>query len=120
MLPRNKTKKIILFSLIFFLFLFCETAFAKDQNIFIRFYQEHLSSVDGNRCPMVPSCSRYAAQAFEKHGPLIGWIMSCDRLVRCGRDEAGISKKIMIHHQEFIYDPLEANDFWWFEKEKKQ
>jgi len=26
----------------------------------------------------------------------------------------------MVNHQELIYDPVGANDFWWFEKEKKE
>jgi len=116
-LPRNK---IILIFTIFFIFFFCETLFAQDQNFLFRFYQEHISVVDGNRCSMYPSCSRYASRVFKKHGPVIGWIMTCDRLVRCGRDESNISMKVIVNHQELIYDPVGANDFWWFKKEKKE
>ncbi len=80
------------------------------------FYKKHISPVDGNRCPMYPSCSSYASMAVERHGVVIGWIMACDRIIRCGRDEAKISKKIIKNHEASIYDPLDANDFWWFEK----
>lgn len=107
--------------MVFFIFSLCGTSFAQDQNNgFIKFYQKHISVVDGNRCPMYPSCSHYASQVFEKHGAILGWIMTCDRLVRCGRDEAKISGKVFINNDELIYDPVAANDFWWFKKEKKQ
>ena len=91
------------------------TALAADDNLFIRFYQEHISGVDGNRCQMYPSCSAYASRTFKKHGVVVGWIMACDRLVRCGRDEALVSMNVEIDNTEFIYDPVSANDFWWFE-----
>jgi hypothetical protein len=67
---------------------------------------------------MFPSCSNYAAQAIKKHGSVLGWIMSCDRLVRCGRDEIHISRTIFASKQELIFDPVKANDFWWFERKK--
>ncbi len=117
MLPRNKI--IAIFVLLFVLCL-CGISSAQDQNAVLRFYQKHISVVDGNRCAMYPSCSSYASRAFEKHGPIIGWIMSCDRLVRCGRDEANISRMVRVNDEEFIYDPVGANDFWWFEKEKNK
>ena len=82
----------------------------------IRFFQAHISQVDGDRCPMAPSCSSYARQAFEKHGPLMGWIMTCDRLVRCGRDEVRLAPQVTIQGETYTWDPVEANDFWWFEE----
>ncbi len=109
MLPRNR---IIFLILVFSLG--TGPALAADDNLFIRFYQEHISVVDGNRCPMYPSCSAYAAGALKKHGPVLGWIMACDRLVRCGRDESQVSMVQLGKHQ-LIYDPVSANDFWWFE-----
>jgi putative component of membrane protein insertase Oxa1/YidC/SpoIIIJ protein YidD len=79
----------------------------------IRFFRQYLSGADGDRCSMYPSCSRYGLDAVEKHGGVIGWIMTCDRLMRCGRDEAGHSPSIQIQHRFFTYDPVENNDFWW-------
>ena len=84
------------------------------KNIFIKFYQDHISGADGGRCPMTPSCSEYAAQAMKKHGTVVGWIMACDRLVRCGRDEAHISPHVRIKGTTYISNPVSANDFWWF------
>ena len=127
MLPRNSkiwTSKINtskIFFLIFFLLVsFFASSSSQADNVFIKFYQEHISVVDGNRCPMHPSCSAYASQAIEKHGLLLGWVMACDRLVRCGRDEVNISMKIIVNNQKLVNDPVDANDFWWFEKEKKE
>ena len=127
MLPRNdkitihrfQIKKTFLVILLFLVFI-CVLPSARAENLFIRFYQEHISAVDGNRCPMYPSCSVYASRAIEKHGPIIGWVMACDRLVRCGRDEVHQSRTIIVKGRKSIYDPVKANDFWWFEKEKKQ
>lgn len=91
---------------------------APNQNVFIQFYQNHISAVDGNRCPMTPSCSAYAASAVKRHGPVIGWFMGCDRLVRCGRDEMDLSPVRHISGTDYAYDPVDANDFWWFEKKE--
>lgn len=89
------------------------------KNIFIQFYQDHISAADGGRCPMTPSCSEFAARAIKKHGPVLGWIMACDRLVRCGRDEVNISPQVVINGQDYVYDPVQANDFWWFDPPPK-
>jgi len=62
---------------------------------------------------MYPSCSQYSLQSFEKHGFLIGWMMTCDRLVRCGRDETNLSQEIFVNGKLKFYDPVEKNDFWW-------
>ncbi len=85
----------------------------------LQLYHNHISVVDGDRCSMHPTCSRYAAMSFEKHGLLIGWIMTCDRLVRCGRDTVNLAPVITIRGRNKAYDPVEANDFWWFENENK-
>lgn len=72
----------------------------------------HLSAVRSGGCPMYPSCSDYSKQAIHKHGVFKGWIMTMDRLMRCGRDETSLSPHIILDNQQKIYDPLEANDFW--------
>jgi len=85
----------------------------------VQFYQgplEHLSAVKHGECPMYPSCSEYSIQSLRKHGFFIGWMMSCDRLMRCGRDELWLSPKIMSNGKLKCYDPVEDNDFWWVER----
>jgi putative membrane protein insertion efficiency factor len=79
----------------------------------IKFYQDYISNVDGNRCPMHPTCSQYCIEAFNKHGALLGWIMCSDRLMRCGRDEKALSDTVWIDGKKRSYDPVSNNDFWW-------
>lgn len=85
----------------------------KDATIFpIKIYQDYISSVDGDRCPMEPTCSQYCIEAFKKHGALLGWIMCSDRLMRDGRDETRLSDPIWINGEKRTYDPVNNNDFW--------
>lgn len=79
----------------------------------IHFFRHYLSGADGQRCPMTPSCSRYALTAIDRHGALMGWIMTCDRLMRCGRDELKHSPTVMTRQGVRCQDTLENNDFWW-------
>ncbi len=43
-------------------------------------YQDGLSRISRSQCPMWPSCSAYSRQVIAKHGPLIGVVMTLDRL----------------------------------------
>lgn len=76
----------------------------------------HLSAVRRGSCPMYPSCSEYSKQAIKKHGMTIGWMMTTDRLLRCGRDEMKLSPQIFINGKLYYYDPLDINDYWWNQK----
>lgn len=81
-----------------------------------RFYRgplNHLSAVRPGECPMYPSDSEYSLQSTQKHGMMIGWIMTMDRLMRCGRDETKLSPEVFINGKLKTYDPVEQNDFWW-------
>lgn len=49
----------------------------------IRGYRYILSPLLGNHCRFYPSCSRYAIEALEIHGPLKGLRLSGGRLLRC-------------------------------------
>jgi len=85
----------------------------------VQFYRgplNHLSAVKQGKCPMYPSCSAYSIQCLQKHGFFIGWMMSCDRLMRCGRDEMRLSPKILSNGKLKCNDPVEDNDFWWFKR----
>ena len=83
----------------------------------IDFYQTYISPIDGDRCTMHPSCSQYFREACQKHGIFKGWIMGCDRLLRCGGDEDNLSRSIWLNRKKHCYDPVENNDFWWLENE---
>jgi uncharacterized protein len=85
---------------------------------FIHIYRgplNHLSAVRDGDCPMHPSCSSYSLEAFAGHGPIMGWIMTCDRLMRCGRDECNLSPQIIMEGRVKTLDPLEQNITWWHE-----
>lgn len=75
-------------------------------------FRRYISPIDGDRCPMYPSCSQYSLEAFNKHGLVMGWIMTCDRLLRCGRDELAIAPGIIVDGGLRCYDSVEDNDFW--------
>ena len=73
----------------------------------------HLAPVRSGSCPMHPSCSAYSREAFQKHGLLMGWWMTFDRLLRCGRDEIERSPRVLVRGTWKTYDPVSWNDRWW-------
>lgn len=84
----------------------------------IQFYRgplNHLAAVRFGECPMHPSDSEYSLESFNKHGWVLGWIMTMDRLLRCGRDETRRSPPVRVDGKWKVYDPLVNNDFWWYQ-----
>lgn len=79
----------------------------------LKLFQQFISPADGDRCPMSPTCSHYAQQALAQEGLLVGWILTCDRLLRCGRDEIRLAQPIRMDGAMHAHDPLDANTFWW-------
>ena len=81
----------------------------------VKFYQHFISPVIGSRCPMYPSCSAYSIEAIEKHGALIGFVMTADRLIHevNEQDHAPVIKK---EGRWRYYDPVSNNDFWWYKQ----
>ena len=49
----------------------------------IRLYQLALSPLIGPACRFEPTCSQYAIEAVERHGPLRGVWLAAKRLGRC-------------------------------------
>lgn len=87
----------------------------------MNFYQgplNHLAAVRRGSCPMYPSCSEYSRQAIAKHGFAVGWTMSMDRLMRCGRDEMKHAPRIRVNGNWLFYDPVDANAYWWNSREE--
>ncbi|MCP4683062.1 MAG: membrane protein insertion efficiency factor YidD [Desulfobacterales bacterium] len=84
----------------------------------VSIFRDHISEVDGDRCISVPSCSSYSIMAFEKHGFFLGWLLAVDRLIH-EIDESSVSP--VVHHNDktLVLDPLENNDFWWFDPDEK-
>lgn len=55
----------------------------------IRAYQWLLSPILGSNCRFHPSCSQFAAEAIQIHGPLRGFGMALRRISRCHPWHAG-------------------------------
>ena len=72
----------------------------------------HLKAVRRGECQMYPSCSEYSRQAIARYGFAKGWVMSMDRLLRCGRDEIRLAPRILVNGKWKYYDPVESNDVW--------
>ena len=49
----------------------------------IRFYQKHISPYRKPCCKFVPTCSEYAAEAYEKYGFFKGTRLAVWRILRC-------------------------------------
>jgi hypothetical protein len=85
----------------------------------VSIFRDHISAVDGDRCPSVPTCSAYGVEAFKKHGFFIGWMMTVDRLIHEGKEETTVSPLIYSGGKWKIYDPVKNNDFWWYPPKQK-
>jgi putative component of membrane protein insertase Oxa1/YidC/SpoIIIJ protein YidD len=85
---------------------------------FVSIFRDHLSAVDGDRCPSAPTCSSYSVEAFKKHGFFVGWVMTVDRLIH-EADEGSVSPVSYRNGESRIIDPVKNNDFWWFDNDEK-
>jgi len=79
----------------------------------VSIFRDYVSAVDGDRCPSAPSCSSFSVQAFNRHGFVMGWLMTVDRLIHEGKEEIRVSPLVYVNGRLRIYDPVENNDFWW-------
>lgn len=86
-------------------------------NAGLTIYQYGVSDLTGTKCSMYPSCSHYSREALKKHGSIIGIMMTTDRLIH-EAEELERGKIIKIKGSYYIYDPIEANDFWWSNDKK--
>ena len=83
---------------------------------YLRFFQQVISPVDGARSTMYPTGSAYARQALNKHGAFLGTLLTLDRLMHEGNEEQ-VSPRIKKYGLWRVYDPVEANDWWWYAPE---
>ncbi|WP_124054484.1 membrane protein insertion efficiency factor YidD [Arcanobacterium ihumii] len=49
----------------------------------IQWYQRTISAGTPRRCKYQPTCSQYAVEAIQKHGPIKGTLLSSWRILRC-------------------------------------
>jgi putative component of membrane protein insertase Oxa1/YidC/SpoIIIJ protein YidD len=55
-------------------------------NDYIGFYQKYISGIRGHECQMYPSCSNYGLKTFNETNFVSAFVMTSDRLLRCGHD----------------------------------
>ena len=79
----------------------------------LTFYQKVIGRVNSGRCPMYPTCSRYSVLAIRKHGPVVGIVMTADRLIH-ELDEQRLAPLVKVGNRYRSLDPVENNDFWWY------
>jgi putative component of membrane protein insertase Oxa1/YidC/SpoIIIJ protein YidD len=53
---------------------------------YIRLYQKNISFIRNSHCPMYPSCSVYGYEAFKGGNAAKAFMLTADRLLRCGHD----------------------------------
>ncbi|MDE6771337.1 MAG: membrane protein insertion efficiency factor YidD [Muribaculaceae bacterium] len=58
-------------------------AMSKIMVALIRFYQGAISPMTPAACRFQPTCSQYAVEAIQKHGPLKGLWLAVKRISRC-------------------------------------
>jgi uncharacterized protein len=74
----------------------------------IRFYQEWISPIRGVHCGFRPSCSAYGYAAIEQQGPIVGIMMTADRLMRCNLWKGPGPDYTLLPNGK-LYDPLSKN-----------
>jgi len=73
----------------------------------IGFYQHFISPAGGvDRCGFRPSCSLYGHQAIREQGPVVGVMMTADRLTRCNMFERPGYRRLP---NGKLYDPVSNN-----------
>lgn len=82
----------------------------------LNFFSEYISKVDGDRCPMYPTCAAYSRQAIRKHGFLTGAVMTADRLIH-ETTEMEYAPLVKVGGSIRYSDPVSNNDFWWYQRE---
>lgn len=82
----------------------------------LKIFSEYISKVDGDRCPMYPTCAAYSREVFKKHGFFMGIILTADRLIH-ETDEMEYAPLVRVGGSMRYSDPVSGNDFWWYGKE---
>ena len=49
----------------------------------IRIYRRYISPLTPPACRFTPTCSHYAMEAIQKHGPIKGLYLAVRRILRC-------------------------------------
>ena len=88
----------------------------KEEKTFIKrsfdYYQKNISTLQGSRCPMRPSCSFYTKEAINSYGLFIGVIMGIERIFI--RERGAVTERkdyfyLKENGKKYIYDPVKVN-----------
>jgi uncharacterized protein len=71
----------------------------------IDWYKTNISTLNFTHCSFYPTCSQYTKQSILKYGLVKGWIMGCDRLMRCSH-ELWIYPEVKVDGELKKYDPV--------------
>ena len=82
----------------------------------LNFFSEYISQVDGDRCPMYPTCASYSRQVIKKHGFFMGVVMTADRLIH-ENTEMQYAPLVKVGSGIRYSDPVSENDYWWYRAE---
>ena len=75
----------------------------------IKCYQNNISRIGGtDRCGFRPSCSAYGYRAIKEQGPVIGIIMTADRLTRCNIWKKPGADYMLLPNNK-LFDPVSRN-----------
>ena len=99
--------------------LMAQTGFGQEQrkdspsflSLGVEGYQKLLSPVLNSKCYMFPSCSEYSIQSISDYGPLLGLMLTIDRLFHEANEDR-TSPMVRRGDQLKLYDPPSAN-IWW-------
>ncbi len=89
-----------------FFLLNCLNSYSQDDNNYtdyIYLYQSLLSDIRNGECQMSPSCSNYGMTSFKENNPLLAFMMTSDRVLRCSHDFRNY-KTILINNNWKLLD----------------
>jgi putative component of membrane protein insertase Oxa1/YidC/SpoIIIJ protein YidD len=72
---------------------------------YIDFYQKYISGIRGQECPMYPSCSNFGIKTFNETNFVAAFVLTSDRLLRCGHDRNNYSLTLRPNGFKFIDYP---------------
>lgn len=78
---------------------------AKTAIVMIDWYKKNVSTLNFTHCSFHPTCSQYTKQSILKYGLLKGWIMGCDRLMRCSH-ELWVYPEVKVEGELRKFDPV--------------
>ncbi|MDQ1089988.1 membrane protein insertion efficiency factor YidD [Siphonobacter sp. SORGH_AS_1065] len=83
---------------------------------YIGVYQTYISGIRGHQCPMYPSCSNYGLKVFRETSFVNAFLLTSDRLLRCGHDQNYYALTLSNSGFKYIdypdYDPVPENLYY--------